>query len=1083
MLIEKIRTYFSSASRIRGEILFDEKAVRLDDSLNDAEVCFCVQGSQKEPYDISIKWDDDEQNESGRELTVSCDCPHFRDGSMCKHLYAAFLYVELSTGSVEFPVCSEYQLVRQEDMYSQIFRIGPSSQPTRRTKSWTRRLDEIAEDFSDDMSWDFRHPDSKTRRVWFILQSDRYEHSEDILLTIEQQELLKSGSWGKLKSIPTQQDPVKLFSDPNEQEILDQIYSGPHFAGYHFNYYNSSCIRLRPKVAQDLLPKICALGRLIHSQDMYQTMNPISWCATRNCKFQAKILDKKNNYELAGYLQIEGDTYESLPMDSKPFSLVGSYIVVDNTMMPFNDNGQRIWLTSLRQSGALSVPKKHAQKFAQKIWTIAGGLHIDRPDDFPAKPPVSVPSPILRLEPPYHPQFMKAQLLFRYDGLEIPATHQSIVLPGKKFVRLRDEKREMELTDDLAEFAKLGHLKSQGFVQLHSDNLQQQIETLISKGWEVELLRQKLRVSTEFSVQTSSGIDWFELQGSATFGDESLDLPTLLKKIDEHSRFIKLSDGSMGILPDMWFRSIQRLKYNAEVDKSNKVKISKFNAAFLSAENDDFLKHFKPDKSYKKFITDLFDDKLTNFKVQPTSEFKGKLRPYQLTGLRWLAKMQHVKAGACLADDMGLGKTVQVLAHLQRLKADDKNYNEPVLLVVPRSLLDNWQRECRKFTPDLECIEYYGPGRKSKISQLSHADVVITTYSVLLKDNEDLQKLRYYYLILDEAQYIKNNRSKTYKACCEIAARHRLALSGTPVENHLGEFVALFDFLNPNTLKQTKKLSQLVDSALGNSDSDTLSLLARAFSPFVLRRKKQDVLKELPEKIEKVIYCDLTNRAKSEYFELKKYYQTSLLNKAEVLGAEKVQMHFLEALLRLRQCACDIRLLDPNATVKSSAKVEVLLEHLNTIKENGHKALVFSQFTSFLKIIRSDLDLAGIQYEYLDGQTRKRESRIESFKSDPSKTVFLISLKAGGVGLNLTEAEYCFILDPWWNPAAEAQAIDRAHRIGQKKQVLAYRLISRDTIEEKVMELQTKKKELVDKLLTPGSKGGFTFEQMQNLLQ
>ena len=323
----------------------------------------------------------------------------------------------------------------------------------------------------------------------------------------------------------------------------------------------------------------------------------------------------------------------------------------------------------------------------------------------------------------------------------------------------------------------------------------------------------------------------------------------------------------------------------------------------------------------------------------------------------------------------------------------------------------------------------------------------------------DLKEHPFDYAILDEAQAIKNANSQSAKASRLLRADHRLAMSGTPVENHLGELWTLFEFLNPGMLGSAS-VFKLAGEAARNPDGETRRLLAHALKPFILRRTKEQVARELPPKSEQTIYCEMEPEQRKLYSELREHYRSVLLQRVDVEGLAKSKIQVLEALLRLRQAACHPGLLDQKYSGKPSAKTEVLLERLREIVDEGHKALVFSQFTSLLSIIRRHLDSAGIVYEYLDGRTRNRQECVERFQNDSDCCLFLISLKAGGLGLNLTAAEYVFILDPWWNPAVEAQAVDRAHRIGQTKQIFAYRLIARDSVEEKVLELQQTKRDL-----------------------
>jgi SNF2 family DNA or RNA helicase len=415
---------------------------------------------------------------------------------------------------------------------------------------------------------------------------------------------------------------------------------------------------------------------------------------------------------------------------------------------------------------------------------------------------------------------------------------------------------------------------------------------------------------------------------------------------------------------------------------------------------------------------------------------------------------------------MGLGKTIQVLALLESRRdlggQNGKESHRPSLVVVPRSLVFHWKKEALQFAPKLRILDHTGGGRVKPGDHFDEYDVVLTTYGTLRRDALQFKDLRFDYCILDEAQAIKNAGTLSAKAARLLSAEYRLALSGTPVENHLGELWSLFEFLNPGMLGSASVFGR----AGRNPDAATKNVLARALRPFILRRTKGEVARELPAKTEQTIYCDLEPRDRKLYDELRDYYRARLLKNADGEGLSQMKFQVLEALLRLRQAACHPGLIDKKKAAEPSAKIDTLLAQLDQVIDEGHKVLVFSQFTSLLAILRSRLDASKIPYAYLDGRTRDREVPVEQFQNDPNLKLFLISLKAGGLGLNLYAAEYVYLLDPWWNPAVEAQAIDRAHRIGQTRQVFAYRLIARDTVEEKVLELQKTKRDLADAIIT-----------------
>ena len=456
--------------------------------------------------------------------------------------------------------------------------------------------------------------------------------------------------------------------------------------------------------------------------------------------------------------------------------------------------------------------------------------------------------------------------------------------------------------------------------------------------------------------------------------------------------------------------------------------------------------------------------------------FVGTLRPYQREGLGWLEFLRQFGFGGCLADDMGLGKTVQVLALLEERRlmrvgdpaapsnGSPKERPGPSLVVAPKSLVFNWQEEAARFAPQLRVLDHTGIGRAKSADTFEQFDLILTTYGTLRNDITFFKDIPFDYVVLDEAQAVKNASSESAKAARLLGGSHRLALSGTPVQNHLGELWSLFEFLNPGMLGAARAFATSGAGAKA-VDEASRTFLSRALRPFILRRTKAQVAQDLPQRLEQTIHCELDAAQRKQYNDLKEHYRQSLLTKIAAEGIAKNKIQVLEALLRLRQAACHPGLIDKSRVDESSAKLDALLPQLAEVMDGGHKALVFSQFTSMLSIVRSRLDKEKIKYAYLDGRTRDRQEVVNQFQTEDDCKLFLISLKAGGVGLNLTAAEYVFLLDPWWNPAVEAQAIDRAHRIGQTRQVFAYRLIAKDTVEDKVLQLQNTKRELADAII------------------
>jgi len=606
-------------------------------------------------------------------------------------------------------------------------------------------------------------------------------------------------------------------------------------------------------------------------------------------------------------------------------------------------------------------------------------------------------------------------------------------------------------------------------LEMAPDRLPRTVRDLLAAGWHVEAEGRIHRAARAVQLEVRSGIDWFELTGSVAFGDHDVPFPSVLAALRKGATTIPLGDGGVGMLPEDWLQEYGLLAALG-TQLHGSLRFSRGQAGLLDALLADH-QEATVDERFREVR-----ERLRQFEgVRPAQTppgFQGELRGYQSEGLGWLLFLEQFGLGGCLADDMGLGKTVQVLAFLEsRREREDSaiagsnvrapRQRGPCLVVAPKSLVFNWKQEAARFAPRLKVLDHTGLTRSRDARNFGAYHVVLTTYGTLRRDILVFKDVKFDYAILDEAQAIKNAGSESAKAARLLSAPHRLALSGTPVENHLGEIWSLFEFLNPGMLGRAAAFR----TTLGKPSAENRAVLARALKPLILRRIKEQVARDLPAKTEQTIYCELEPRQRKLYDELRDHYRHSLLQRVAREGIGRSKIQILEALLRLRQAACHPALIDSRRREEPGAKLETLLPQLSEVLEEGHKALVFSQFTSFLAILRLRLERMGIAYEYLDGQTRDREQRVRRFQEDPACPLFLVSLKAGGLGLNLTAAEYVFLLDPWWNPAVEAQAVDRAHRIGQRRAVFAYRLIAKDTVEEKVLALQQTKRELADAIL------------------
>lgn len=551
--------------------------------------------------------------------------------------------------------------------------------------------------------------------------------------------------------------------------------------------------------------------------------------------------------------------------------------------------------------------------------------------------------------------------------------------------------------------------------------------------------------------------DWFETDVKVAFGDNKVTIGQLRKAVKNNENYVKLSDGSLGIIPEEWMEKFGQVFRSANVDKDgihiHKTQFNTLEDLVDPDANPEIIKEILEKKERLRTFTEITQ-------VQAPKQLKADLRSYQQEGLNWLGFLGEYGWGGILADDMGLGKTLQALS-LICLELE-KNPKLPNIVVAPTTLLFNWKNEIEKFAPHIEYIIYHGA---RDAEELTGKQLILTSYGLVPKDINILKKTRYNLIIADESQAIKNPASQRHKALTTLKGRVRIAMSGTPIENNLNELFAQMNFVNPGFFSGLASFKDnYVKPIEGQSDPSIVEELRSKTKPFILRRTKEQVLTELPEKTEEYIYCEMDTAQRKVYDAYRNKYRDYILGKFAEEGVEKSQMYVLEGLTRLRQ-VCDSPLLieKDEITEASSSKLKELTRHV-TEKTGNHKILVFSQFVKMLELVREEFDKLDINYEYLDGKTsvKEREKRVDNFQNNDDCRVFLISLKAGGTGLNLTSADYVYILDPWWNPASENQAIDRCYRMGQSKKVFAYRMICKDTVEEKIMEMQQSKKKLSD---------------------
>jgi superfamily II DNA or RNA helicase len=772
----------------------------------------------------------------------------------------------------------------------------------------------------------------------------------------------------------------------------------------------------------------------------------------------------------------------------EPRAILKSGIVVfADRIARLEADGAAGWIDQFERRGPIELAGSHCDGLVERLALLAElprvvlpawtGWRIEsgppRPklvlDDSPA---VSVDEPApagprrRRREPRVQ---LAGRIWFDYSGILIAADDPAggAADADRKLLVRRDRAAEREA---LAALPRHGFTPPRGatlddepgghHVEVARNRLDGSVSQLAATGWTVEVAGRRYRPAGSVAWNVTSGIDWFELTADIDFGGVTADFPALLEALAAGQRAIPLADGSVGILPESFAAQFAPFAALAQ-SQDGKLRYGRIQMALLDA-----LLAGQPrarvDEAFERLREQLAAGERPEAENEPPG-FQGTLRHYQREGLGWLMFLEGLGLGGCLADDMGLGKTIQVLALLLRRKALVTAAglpHRPSLVVVPKSLVFNWMEEALKFAPALRVVNHTGNARTETADDLGEQDIVITTYGTLRRDIIRHRETEFDYVVLDEAQSIKNAASQAAKACRLLKARHRLALTGTPVENHIGELWSIFEFLNPGQLGSAPRLRRFLADGRGSAD-----VVARAVRPYLLRRTKAEVLSDLPEKTEQTLFVELGEEQRRAYDELRHHFRAELSGRIGRLGIGRSRIAVLEALLRLRQTACHPGLVDPARIDDPSAKLDTLLEQLDEVIAEGHKVLVFSQFTSFLAILRRKLDARSLPYEYLDGRTTDRQARVAHFQEDPDCRLFLVSLKAGGQGLNLTAADYIYILDPWWNPAVEAQAVDRAHRIGQTRRVFAYRLIARDTVEEKILALQDKKRELAESIV------------------
>ena len=676
-------------------------------------------------------------------------------------------------------------------------------------------------------------------------------------------------------------------------------------------------------------------------------------------------------------------------------------------------------------------------------------------------------------------EYLMFQPVFTYKGFSVKANDkETVIVPDNDKVLM--VKRNMEAEQQFV--SKLASLHSQFINQPQSKSLVLKGTDVLKNNWFflfVDAMKEmkvpvygfdalkNFRFNTakpSTHIHLSSGMDWFDARVELAFGEQRIGIAEIQKALANKQSFVQLNDGTLGILPDEWIKKYALL-FKVGEGKNDNLRLSKFHMSVIDElyeQRDEQEVSFELDEKYER---------LRNFKSIPEvpipEQLENRLRPYQLSGFHWLNYLNTVGWGGILADDMGLGKTVQALSMLQHFAQEEGRLK--ALVVCPTTLIYNWENEIQKFTPSLTWRIHHGNTRAKSKEGFGEENIIITTYGTLRSDVQMLMKIPFDYIVLDESQAIKNPGSKVTRAAGLLKAQNRLCMSGTPLQNNTFDIYAQMNFLNPGLLGSVEFFRNEFSTPIDKlGEQEQKEHLKKLLYPFILRRTKEQVAKDLPEKTETILFCEMEKEQRAVYESYRNAYRNKILGVIDEQGVNRSQLTILQGLMKLRQiCDSPAILNEDEKYANDSIKLEELTREI-TENIGEHKALIFSQFLGMLSLIKQKLKENDIEFEYFDGSTSApdREKAIQNFQTNEKCRVFLISLKAGGVGLNLTAADYVYIVDPWWNPAVEQQAIDRTHRIGQTKNIFAYRMICKDTIEDKILKLQERKRILAKELIS-----------------
>lgn len=882
---------------------------------------------------------------------------------------------------------------------------------------------------------------------------------------------------------------VKLLEETEQGSIIKRYYKKPIRPLEFFStIFNDKLYDVyRPKIEKRLNAALQLIGKknlYLMSKEGWPVEKPIQ-IATEPASVLFHFRRNETETRYFPTIKYQGFRIEFMFKDAQIISNHPAWMLLDDVLYYFDHDMEGKKILPFLNKRFISIPKSsektYFEKFVapliEKYSVYAEGFEICT-EKFDAIPILKV----LYMEA----GISQLKLFFRYGDFVFPAGSERKVSVrtekiGDNYIFHRVKRSLTWEKNKLTELYDLG-LKTTGnlFVNLEvigqlGDNaesapfsvinwLNDNHEELVTKGFTFEQPDGQKRFvfgTSKIDLEISEGNDWFDINAIVHFGTYQIPFIQLKNHILNKIREFKLPSGEVAIIPEEWFSKYSNLFHFA--DGTNNLKLKKHHIGLIYDFNNSELAGLTMDRKLQNLSDfERIDD------VGIPIEFNGTLRPYQKAGYNWFHFLQKYNFGGCLADDMGLGKTIQTLALLQKVKEETQATGLKVtsLIIMPTSLIYNWLNEAKKFAPNLSILSHTGSFRNKEVEFFSDYDVIFTTYGITRVDIDLLKNHYFNYIILDESQNIKNPASKSFRAVKLLKSKHKLILSGTPVENSVNDLWTQMSFINPGLLgNQTFFQSDFVIPIEKKKDEDSARKLQALIKPFVLRRTKSQVATELPPKTEHLFYCKMSEEQLEYYEKVKSEYRNELLRSLEDGTFKKSQVQVLQGLTKLRQISNHPSMVEEGYK-GDSGKFENVIHTLENVLSRGHKVLIFSQFVKHLDIYRTHFNKEEIAYAYLDGSTKNRGEVVKEFQENKDIKLFLISIKAGGVGLNLTEADYVFILDPWWNPAVEQQAIDRTHRIGQTKNVFIYKFITKDSVEEKILALQNRKRRVAESLIT-----------------